>query len=225
MAIKQKPKNRKKAYKPTDVKFTTDPKYAALKGFEGMVKHISTLPPPKKHHLEMSWDLKNAELTIDIYCLMNGIELSTKGLMPLPVLQSAYQGDLIIALRENLIPEAQNFKITITCKARRFDDPSVIVDVKPYSEVFSENPIDYAVFIVGPKRGKHYHKRKSGFKTIWRGLTEEWKADVDEQYSDEYEIFDSKATLSCETYFSSQINESIFKKLKLKLKHQARMAA
>lgn len=223
MAIKQKPKNRKKAYKPKVMQSVIDPKYAALKGFEGMAKHISTLPPPKKHHLAMSWDLKDAERTIDLYCLMSGIELSTKGLMPLPVLQSAYQGDLVIALRENLIPEKQNFKITITSKAKRLDDPSVVVPVKPYSADFSENPIDYAVFMLGPERGKHYHKRKSGFKTIWQGLTEEWKADLDEQYSDEYEIFDSEATLSCETYFSSQINEGIFKKLKLK--YQARIAA
>lgn len=224
MAIKQKPKNRKKAYKPKKPNFVSNSiEHAALIGFEGMAKHLSTLPPPKKHLLEMSWDLKNTELNIDLYCLMHGIQLSKKGLMPLNVLQAAYQGDLIIALRENLIPEKQNFKITITSKAKRLDDPSVVVPVKPYSADFNENPIDYAVFMLGPKRGKHYHKRKSGFKTIWQGLTEEWKTDLDEQYSDEYEIYDSQATLSCETYFSSQICESIFKKLKAK--RQLREAA
>ena len=224
MAIKQKPKNRKKAYTPKKPSFVSNSlEQAGLKGFDGMAKHLSTLPPPKKHHLAMSWDLQNAEIIIDLYCLTHGIPLNNKRVMPLNVLQSAYKGDLIIALRENLIPETQGFRFEITCKAKRIDDPSVIVDVKPFVADFTDNPIDYSVFMIGKKKGKHYHKRKTGFKTIWEGVTQEWKNDLDEQYSDEYEIFDSQATLSCETYFNSQICEGIFKKLKAK--RQLREAA
>lgn len=224
MAIKQKPKNRKKAYTPKKPKFVSNTvEHAALIGFHGMAKHISTLPQPKKHHLAMSWDLQDAENIIDLHCLMHGIPLDNKRVLSLNVLQSAYQGGLIIALRENLIPEAQGFKLKITCKARRFDDPSVVVSVKPFVADFTANPIDYSVFMSGEEKGKYYHKRKTGLKTIWKGITKEWKEDLDEQYSDEYEIFDSQATLSCDTYFKSQICEGIFKKLKAK--RQLREAA
>lgn len=217
MAIKQKPKNRKKAYKPKNIGFVQNSaEFAALRGFDGMAKHISSLPQPKKYHLDMKWDLKDAETTLNLYCAFNGIDENAKGQMPLHVLQGAYKGDLIIALRENLIPELQNFKIEITCKARLMDDHSVVVDVKPFRESFHDNPIPYAVFMSGLEYGKFYHKRHGGIKTVWKGLTDEWKAHLDEQYSDDYEIFDSKATLSCETYFRSQINEGIFKRLKAK---------
>jgi hypothetical protein len=219
MAIKQKPKNRKKAYKPKKVNLigdSTSVAELASLGFTGMAKHISTLPQPKKYHLEMSWVLQDAENTLNMYCTFEGIDTESKGLMPLHVLQGAYKGDLIIALRENLIPEYQPFKIEITCKARRLDDPSVVVPVKPYRESFTDNPIPYAVFMSGLEYGKFYHKRQGGIKTAWKGLTKEWKLHLDEQYSDEYEIFDSKATLSCETYFRSQICEGIFKRMKEK---------
>ncbi len=217
MAIKQKPKNRKKAYKPKNVGFVHNShEYAALVGFDGMAKHLSSLPQPKKYHLDMKWDLKDAETTLNLYCAFNGIDENNKGQMPLHVLQGAYKGDLIIALRESLIPELQNFKIEITCKARLMNDHSVVVPVKPYKESFNDQPIPYSIFMSGLEYGKFYHKRQGGIKTLWKGLTEEWKAHLDEQYSDEYEIFDSKATLSCETYFRSQICEGIFKRMKEK---------
>ncbi len=215
MAIKQKPKNRKKAYKPKNVGFVQNSaEFSALRGFDGMAKHIANLPQPKKYHLDMKWDLKDAENTLNLYCAFNGIDENAKGQMPLHVLQGAYKGDLIIALRENLIPELQNFKIEITCKARLMDDHSVVVPVKPYRESFDNNPIPYSIFMSGLEYGKFYHKRQGGIKTLWKGLTKEWKLHLDEQYSDEYEIFDSKATLSCETYFRSQICEGIFNRLK-----------
>lgn len=217
MAIKQKPKNRKKAYKPKNVGFVhNSPEYAALVGFDGMAKHLSSLPQPKKYHLDMKWDLKDAETTLNLYCAFNEIDENNRGKMPLHVLQGAYKGDLIIALRENLIPEPQNFKIEITCKARLVDDHSVVVPVKPYREHFKDQPIPFAVFMSGLKYGKFYHKSQGGIKTQWRGLTEEWTAHLDEQYSHDYEVFDSKATLSCETEFRSQICEGIFKRMKEK---------
>ncbi|MCU4631086.1 hypothetical protein KTJ53_15720, partial [Acinetobacter variabilis] len=60
----------------------------------------------------------------------------------------------------------------------------------------------------------YFLKRKGGVKTLWKGITKEWKLDLDEQYSDEYEIIGSKAVLSCETYFRSKILENQFLKLK-----------
>ncbi|HHX4894687.1 TPA: hypothetical protein ACVB8O_002167 [Acinetobacter baumannii] len=214
MAIKQKPKNRKKTYKPKIAGLNKPGEYAELKGLNGLVKAVSSLPPPKKYYLDMTWDLEDAERTIDFYCVLEGIPTDKKGLMPLHVLQGAYKGDLIIALRKNLIPENQHFKIEITCKARRIDDPSVVVDVRPFKVDFSEQAIDYATFMEGPARGRYFLKRKGGVKTLWKGITKEWKLDLDEQYSDEYEIIGSKAVLSCETYFRSKILENQFLKLK-----------
>lgn len=212
---KQKPKNRGKAYKPKTAKTRNMTlEMQALSGFYGMQEYLENESTLKKHHLEMSWDLKNVDITIDLYCLMNGIKLNAKQPIPLKVLQSAYKGDLIIALRKNLIPDTQGFKITITSKARRFDDPSVIVPVETYTADFSNKPIDYSVFMLGEEKGKYYYKRDGLFNTVWQGITKEWKRDLDRQYSDDYEIFDSYATLSCETTFNSVFSESIFNKLK-----------
>lgn len=196
MAIKQKPKNRKKAHKPK--------------------QYIFSNTPPKSREFEMSWNLKDAESTIDLYCLMHDIDLETKDLMPLSLLQSIYKGDLIIALRQSLISSTQEYKITITSKARRFDDPSVTVPVKPFHADFTGNAINYRIFMSGEEQGKHYFKRDGIYNVIWQGLTKEWKRDLDEQYSDEYEIFDSHATLSCHGAFISLFDEVDFNAIKNK---------
>lgn len=205
-------KPRKKAYKPKVAKLS--PLELAHRSLFGIDTYIAKLPALKKYTLSMQWDLKDVDRTLDLYCAMNNITLDKNKPVPLKILNRIYKGDLVIALRKDLIPNRQGFKITITCKARLIDDPSVVVPVKPYTADFSQDPIIYSIFMLGEKHGKHYFKRDGVFKTIWQGITKEWKIHLDEQYSDAYEIFDSKAVLTTETAFNNPMDEALFKRLK-----------
>lgn len=182
-------------------------------GTEALVEHFKRYKNVEYFHLSMTWDLFDVSRVLDMYQLMNDDEISHKNPAPLNVLQSVYKGDLIIALRENLIDGKQCFKIRIDCKARLVDDHSKVVNI-PY-EVSFEEPIDYDIFMRGTDAGRYYVKDKHGFKTPWKGITPEWNAYLGDLYEDEYEVFAANAKLECTTQFLSWAEERQFKQLKL----------
>lgn len=216
-ANKIKPKNRKKPYKPKkdQLNLNSIKQIVSSKGVDGLYDHFKAYKRLDKHYLEMKWDIFDVNTTIDLYCLMNDISLSGDDPLPLEVLDMIYKGDLIYALRKQLIDPTQEFRIEIHSRARHVDNPDDIVTLEPYIKDFAGDPINYEVFMQGKEKGKHYFKRDGVFKTVWEGVTKEWNINLDGQYSDDYEVFEAKAKLSCTTEFYSWLQEKEFKQYKL----------
>lgn len=216
-ANKIKPKNRKKPYKPKkdQLNLNSIKQIVSSKGVDGLYDHFKEYKRLDKHYLEMKWDIFDVNTTIDLYCLMNNISLSGDDPLPLELLDMIYKGDLIYALRKQLIDPTQEFRIEIHSRARHVDNSDDIVTLEPYIKDFAGDPINYEVFMQGKDKGKHYFKRDGVFKTLWEGVTKEWNINLDGQYSDDYEVFEAKAKLSCTTPFYSWLQEKEFKQYKL----------
>lgn len=216
----QKPKNRNKAYKPKKDQLTKDQIKQLIRKGKGTDRalraHLEKFSQLKPYDLEMSWDLLDVERTLDMYCYFNGLDPDGTDPLPLQTLQSVYKGDLIIGIRRNIIPAAQEFKIRIfNTRVRLKDDHSVVLDAPDYVRDFTGDPIDYNIFMQGEVKGKHYFKRDGEFKVVWQGLTKEWGLFIDPLFDDEYEVCHAQATLSCTTPFNTWNDEKQFQQIKL----------
>lgn len=202
MAVKQKAK-RNKAYRPKKVGNDALGMSALTKSLIGITR--------KKYHLTMSWDLFDVDRTLDMYCLMNDIDPNDKGPLPVNILQMVYKGNLIVALREDLIDAVQGFYIEIKAKAKNAEGH--VIDAPFFRMSFKDKPIDYNIFMRGKDAGKYYFKRDGVFSVLWEGITEEWNKHLATDGKDDYVVFEATGYLSCDAYFLSLQHERKFKRL------------
>lgn len=171
---------------------------------------------PTPYNLSMTWDLFDVDRTINMYELMNGEAANSNGPLPLEILQRIYKGDLIIAIRENIIWEKQEYKIRIFgMKYRKINDHSIVRDLPDYHMDFKGDPIAYPVFMRGREEGIHSFKRDGTFKSPWEGITKEWRKYLEQFADDEYELCAALAELSCTAPFTNAFAEGRFKQLRL----------
>lgn len=213
---KQKPKNRKKAYKPKKDQSTISQirEIYNSKGVQGLEAHFSKFQKMKSYKLDMRWNLFDVDSTINLYAAMNEIELLPEQPVPLNLLQSVYKGDLIIALNEKLIYGDQKYSIEIQGKARDRNNPDEEIILPLYKQSF-DPAIEYEVFLMGEAAGKYYFKRDGVFTTTWKGITPEWEIYLEGLYpGEDYELIDAYATMTCTTTFVSWAEEREFLKIK-----------
>lgn len=214
---KQKPKNRNKPYKPKKDQMTKDQVEQIFKsgGLKALERHFSKFENVKPHHLQMTWNIFDSARAVEMYCLMNDLEMSDYPLLPLDALQTIYKGDLIVAIIKNLIEPFQKYKLAIKGKACKIDDPSVVIDVPVFTADFKDEAISYSVLVAGTKAGKYKFKRDGVFTTHWEGLTSEYNRFFESHTSEEYKLCDAEAVLSCTTQFKSWIEEKTFKESRI----------
>lgn len=211
-----KPK-RNKAYKPKKEQVSKDQlnRIYKSKGIQGLYDHFSDYSRLEKHHLKMTWDLFDVHRVTEMYCLMNDLPLEGEEPFPLSVLQRIYHGDLIIALREQLIDPVQGFKVKVVAECQHIENPEII-KTHVYEHDFSDQPISYNTFMRGKASGKYLFKRDGVFSVQWEGITPEWQRFLNSQDDHEmYELVAASASLECTTQFLSWKEEKDFKKLKL----------
>ena len=161
----------------------------------------------KMHTLEMTFNIDEVNDSIDNWRASNG--LVEKELTPKHVVYEVYHGDLIICLKNLLIPLEQEWFLGVD--SHYFNHETEDVLTVPFQ--FQMPLMSFEEFRFGSELIKV--DRGHGMKTRWKGINEELNKLLEEEVPQGFERIRSDALLRVTTKFNNVTDYLYFKEAKM----------